>query len=319
MRRAALGTITAGGDARYSATYALRCNDGRCLGLPADDERATRHPDIGTSGIQNARHIRMGGVLGSVLRSSGGASSDDYLDVLRADDAARTARKENTGMSAKGMGTAEYAARWAGILLALAAIATVVAVVGRVSADADQPTLMGSLTAISENVFAYGIGGLARLVSGAALVGGASMLLKTWIIRERFSTPRAPALFIISGIFTALSGLCAVVLAATAPDMVAFGAPSPSTEVIASFRWMAGKGRLYDGWSGADCRVALSVEGGRDSQAHCALYPRSLEQPCSSSGWMPLPPFTRSPRAVRRVAYAHGRYALHGTGWSGTS
>ena len=97
-------------------------------------------------------------------------------------------------MSAKGMGTAEYAARWAGILLALAALATVIAVVGRVSADADQPTLMESLTAISENVFAYGIGGLARLVSGAALVWGASMLLKTWIIRERFSTPLAPAL-----------------------------------------------------------------------------------------------------------------------------
>ena len=144
-------------------------------------------------------------------------------------------------MSAKGMGTAEYAARWAGILLALAALATVVAVLGRVSADADQPTLMESLTAISENVFAYGIGGLARLVSGAALVWGASLLLKTWIIRERYSTPLAPALFIISGIFTALSGLCAVVLAATASDMVAFGAPSPSTEVIASFRWMAGK------------------------------------------------------------------------------
>ena len=46
-------------------------------------------------------------------------------------------------MSVKGVGTAEYAARWAGILLALAALATVVAVVGRVSADADQPTLMG--------------------------------------------------------------------------------------------------------------------------------------------------------------------------------
>ena len=144
-------------------------------------------------------------------------------------------------MSVRGTGTAEYAARWAGILLVLAALATVVAVVGRVSADADQPTLMGSLTAISENVFAYGIGGVARLVSGAALVWGASLLLKTWIIRERYSTPLAPALFIISGIFTALSGLCAVVLAATASDMVAFGAPSPSTEVIASFRWMAGK------------------------------------------------------------------------------
>ena len=144
-------------------------------------------------------------------------------------------------MSVRGAGTAEYAARWAGILLAIAAIATVIAVAGRVSADADQPTLMESLTAISENVFAYGIGGFARLLSGAALVWGASLLLKTWIIQERYSTSLTPALFIISGIFTALSGLCAVVLAATAPDMVAFGAPSPSTEVIASFRWMAGK------------------------------------------------------------------------------
>ena len=39
-------------------------------------------------------------------------------------------------MSVKGVGTAENAARWAGILLALAALATVIAVVGRVSAGA---------------------------------------------------------------------------------------------------------------------------------------------------------------------------------------
>ena len=139
------------------------------------------------------------------------------------------------------------------------------------------------------------IGGLARLVSGAALVWGASMLLKTWIIRERFSTPLAPALFIISGIFTALSGLCAVVLAATAPDMVAFGAPSPSTEVIASFRWDGREGRLYDGWSGTDCRVALSVEGGRDSEAHCAHIRAPWSSHAAHLAGCLLSPFIRSP------------------------
>ena len=47
------------------------------------------------------------------------------------------------------------AARMAGGLLILTALATLIAVIGRVSADADQPTLAESLTAISLNSGSY--------------------------------------------------------------------------------------------------------------------------------------------------------------------
>ncbi len=133
------------------------------------------------------------------------------------------------------------AAPRAGLLLILTAILTIVAVVGRVAADADQPTLIQSLAAISENPFAYGIGGLARLASGLTLVVGAFLLLRTWIIRQRYGTPLAPWLFIISGIFTAVSGACALALVASAPTSVALGSADSIAETTASLRWIAGK------------------------------------------------------------------------------
>ena len=105
------------------------------------------------------------------------------------------------------------AARKAGALLILTAAATLVAVVARVSADADQPTLAESLAAISESRGLYGIGGAARLVSGVTLIIGAWLLSKTWPIREGPGKPIVPALLAVSGIFTAVSGVCAIVLA----------------------------------------------------------------------------------------------------------
>ena len=126
----------------------------------------------------------------------------------------------------------DHAARMAGALLILTAVATAVAVLGRVAADADQPTLQESMDAIALNRALYTTGGVARLISGVTLIAGALFLLRTWIIRERLGTPLVPALFIGSGALTVASGACAVALAISAPDVV---------EAVADLRWLTGK------------------------------------------------------------------------------
>ncbi len=127
------------------------------------------------------------------------------------------------------------AARRAGLLLIITAAATVVAVVGRVAAAADHPTLAESLIAISDSSGLYAIGGAARFISGVTLIAGAWFLLRTWIIRQRLGTPLVPLLFVASGLFTAVSGAGAVALAAFAPDV------SPATETAAALRELTGK------------------------------------------------------------------------------
>ena len=129
-------------------------------------------------------------------------------------------------------------ARRAGILLILTAVLTAVAVVGRVAADADQPTLSASIAAIAESSALYGIGGAGRLASGITLVLGAWFLLTTWIIRERLGTPLVPGLLALSGIFTAVSGACAVALALSATSPFEL---SPAIESTAALRWITGK------------------------------------------------------------------------------
>ena len=132
-------------------------------------------------------------------------------------------------------------ARIAGVLLIVTALATLVAVVGRVAADADYPTLAESLYAISLNKDLYGIGGAGRLLSGITLIAGAWYLARTWIIRERLGTPLVPVLFAVSGVFTAVSGACAVGLALFGPGIEAFQAVERMIEITDSIRWIAGK------------------------------------------------------------------------------
>ena len=67
----------------------------------------------------------------------------------------------------------DAAARRAGWLLLVTAVATVVAEYGRVAAGADLPTLAESLAAIALHRGWYGIGGMARMVSGITLCAGA--------------------------------------------------------------------------------------------------------------------------------------------------
>ena len=135
----------------------------------------------------------------------------------------------------------DSAATKAGLFLLLTAAATVVMVYARVSADADQPTLLESLRAIAANKSMYSVSGAARLVSGITLIAGAWFLWRTWIIREGFGTPLVPALFAVSGAFTAVSGACALALASAAPNAAVLGTVDASTETVAYIRWLTGK------------------------------------------------------------------------------
>ncbi|MCY3564528.1 MAG: hypothetical protein OXH26_11495 [bacterium] len=128
------------------------------------------------------------------------------------------------------------AVRTAGGLLVLTALVTAVSAVTRVSSDADfQPSLQDTLDAISLHPGLYGAGGGARLASGITLGAAAWFLLMTPIIRLRLGSTLVPALFGVSGVFTAVSGLCAVILAVAAPET------NPLIELAALFRWISGK------------------------------------------------------------------------------
>lgn len=147
-------------------------------------------------------------------------------------------------------------ARAAGALLIATAIATVIAVVGRVAADADQETLAQSLAYIRVNGLEYGVGGAGRLVSGVTLAVAAALLMRTWIVRERFATSVVPALFIGSGALTAISGACAIALVASVSGggsggiLVAEGATTPFQETVEMLRAAMGKvGFAAAGWA----------------------------------------------------------------------
>ena len=138
----------------------------------------------------------------------------------------------------------DNAARAAGIFLLLTALTTLAAVGARVAADADQATLVESLAAISDSKALYGIGGVARFVSGITLIAAAWLLLQTWIIRLRLGAPAVPILFAASGLFTLVSGVCAVLLAVSVPDAtdaISTFARTTSTELAAELRWLTGK------------------------------------------------------------------------------
>ena len=120
----------------------------------------------------------------------------------------------------------------AGLFLLITAVATLVAVVTRVSANADQPTLAESLVAISENKALYASGGGARFVSGVTLIVAAWFLSKT-NAGEKQPSARIASL---SGLFTAVSGATAIALANAAPATT-----DALPETTAYVRWLTGK------------------------------------------------------------------------------
>ena len=132
--------------------------------------------------------------------------------------------------------TPAAAARYAGGLLLLAALSLAVSVIGRVSAAADHATLAETLAAIAERRGLYGLGGGGRVLAGAALIGGAWFLLRTWIIRQRLGTPLVPMLLAVAGTGLAVSGVGAIALAAAAPEI-----GGTAAETLDGIHWIAGK------------------------------------------------------------------------------
>ena len=133
----------------------------------------------------------------------------------------------------------DSAASRAGLLLLLTAAANAVMVYARLAADADQPTLLESMRAIAANKAMYSLNGVARLISGITLIAAAWFLLRTWVIRERFETPVVPRLFLASGAFTTVSGVCALALAALAAG--GLETVDATAETVSHLRWLTGK------------------------------------------------------------------------------
>ena len=136
----------------------------------------------------------------------------------------------------------QAALRTAALLFILAATATVVAVVGRVAAGADQDALAASLAAIAGSRGLYATGGAARCVSGIALTAGAWCLHRAPLERRPGSALVA-GLLAGSGMLTAWSGASAVVLAAGVPaglDAAALDALARQQETTAWLRQATG-------------------------------------------------------------------------------
>ena len=108
--------------------------------------------------------------------------------------------------------------------------------VTRVSANADQPTLAETLTAISENKALYASGGGARLVSGVTLIVAAWFLSKAGAGEKQPSARLASLIFVLSGLFTAISGAGAIALTNAAP-----APPDALPETTAYARLLTGK------------------------------------------------------------------------------
>ena len=152
----------------------------------------------------------------------------------------------------------------AGVFLVLTAIATVIAVGGRVGADTDLPTLAASLAAVADSRGLYATGGAGRFASGVTLIAAAWWLQRAGAAAgpARQGTPVAVVVLLAaSGLLTAYSGAAAVVLAAVAPDGLAAAAPAGDAarqiEATAALRQLSGAVGF------ALAGAALVVAGGR--------------------------------------------------------
>ena len=130
--------------------------------------------------------------------------------------------------------------RRAGVLLLLTAAASAAMAMLRVTGDTDQPTLVESLRAIAEERIAYGGGGAVRFVSGVTLLAAALSLSRIGAIVDGLNVSFLLYPFAASGIITAVSGACAVLLAGYQLSEGAVVVPA-WVEATATLRWLAGK------------------------------------------------------------------------------
>ena len=130
--------------------------------------------------------------------------------------------------------------RRAGVLLLLTAAVTVVMVVLRVAGDTDQATLIESLRAIAEDRGVFGAGGAARFVSGVTLLAAALTLSRIGTSVGGLDASFLLYMFGASGILTAASGACALLLAAYHLPEASVAIPA-WVEATATLRWLTGK------------------------------------------------------------------------------
>ena len=104
-----------------------------------------------------------------------------------------------------------------------------------------------SLSAIGAAKTAYATGGGARLVSGLALLGASLLLWRVMGSLHPKAMGLAALLLVTSGVFTAVSGGCAIALAALAPEPQSSAVLVPGAELagrvedtLLTVRWATG-------------------------------------------------------------------------------
>lgn len=157
--------------------------------------------------------------------------------------------------------------RSAGALLLLTALATAVSVMARLSANADATPLTDALAqsqnldveaiaalsvseklnAIGSAKVAYAAGGAARLIGGLTLLAAAWPLWRVMGGYHRRAMGAAAMLLAASGVASAVSGGCAISLAALAPEAQsaaglgsAAGLDVGTEDALFTLRWFAG-------------------------------------------------------------------------------
>ena len=139
--------------------------------------------------------------------------------------------------------------RISGLLLLLTAVATAVSVMTRLSSSMEAPevaSLPVPQVPIILDTGLYTISGLARVVSGLALLAAAVFLRRAMAGRYWMANV-AGRILEASGTVTALSGACMLALAAALPEagntvVLTYGGGSPDwVESVDAVRWIAGK------------------------------------------------------------------------------
>ena len=142
------------------------------------------------------------------------------------------------------------AARTAGLLLLLTAVATAASVMTRLSGSMEPPegiAIQIPQVPIILDTGLYTVSGLARVVSGLALLAAAVFLRLTLRREQPIAAGVATTLLELSGAVTAVSGACMLALAAALPEaghtvvLTYGGAPDDWVEPVDAARWITGK------------------------------------------------------------------------------
>lgn len=165
--------------------------------------------------------------------------------------------------------------RRAGAALILTAAASALGILARMAADADRPTFVESLEAAAASGVVYAVFGAGVLASGIAMFAAARALARTRFVWDGNGSPLSPALFAVSGVFTAASGACALAVAALAPDVstaveiafymrrltgvIGFATSGLALIVAARSQWKAGGGLLYAALASAAVGLAMQT------------------------------------------------------------